>query len=62
MNALISLLIVVIVVGIVIGLLVYLVDMLPMDAMFKQVARVLLILIAVLIILAKALPMLGVSF
>jgi hypothetical protein len=35
--------------------------MLPMDAGFKQVARVLMILVAVLIVLLRALPLLGVS-
>jgi hypothetical protein len=34
--------------------------MLPIEGQFKQVARVLIMVIAVLVILAKALPLLGV--
>jgi len=61
MEGLISLLIVIIVVGIVAGLVIWLIDMLPMDTRFKQIARVLVLLIAVLIILVRALPMLGIA-
>jgi preprotein translocase subunit SecE len=60
-EALISLLIVVIVVGIVAALIIWLIDMLPVDGRFKQIARVLVMVIAVLIILLRALPLLGVS-
>jgi hypothetical protein len=60
-EALISLLIVVIVIGIVAALIVWLIDMLPVDGRFKQIARVLVMVIAVLIILLRALPLLGVS-
>jgi hypothetical protein len=60
-EALISLLIVVIVIGIVAALIVWLIDMLPVDGRFKQIARVLVMVIAVLIILMRALPLLGVS-
>lgn len=60
-SALISLLIVVIVVGIVCYLVLLLVDMIPMEGGFKQVARVLVILVAVLIVLQRAMPLLGVS-
>lgn len=59
-NALVALLIVVLVVGIVFYLLSLLLDMIPMDAGFKRLAMGLLILIAVLIVIAKALPLLGV--
>ena len=61
MNGLIALLVAVIVVGIVLYLLLMLLDRLPMDDGFKQIAKVLLILICVLIILAKALPLLGIA-
>lgn len=60
-DGLIALLIVIIVVGIVAYLVVMLIDMLPLDARFKQIARVLVMLIAVLIILMRALPLLGIS-
>lgn len=61
-NALIELLIVIIVVGIVAGLIIWIVEMLPFpDPRWKQIARVLIVLIAVLIVLMRALPMLGVA-
>jgi hypothetical protein len=60
-NALIILLVTVLVVGLVAYLIIMLVDMLPIEGQFKQVARVLIMIIAVLVILAKALPLLGVS-
>ncbi len=60
-EGLIGLLIAIIVVGIVAALIMYLIDMIPIDARFKQIAKVLLLLIAVLVILAKALPLLGIS-
>lgn len=59
-NGLIALLIAVIVVGIIAWLITYIIDMLPIDGPFKQIARVLIMLVAVLIILMRALPMLGV--
>ncbi len=61
MNGLIGLLVAIIVVGIVAAIIIYLIDMLPMDGRFKQIARVLVLLIAVLVILVRALPLLGVS-
>ena len=60
-SALVTLIVLVIVIGIVLYLLNLLIDMLPMDGNFKQVAKVLIILVAVLIVLAKALPLLGVN-
>lgn len=59
-DGLIALLILVIVLGIVLWLLIWCIDMLPIQEPFKQVARVLLILICVLVLLARALPLLGV--
>lgn len=58
-DALIFLIIAIIVVGIVYYLLTLLIDMIPMDARFQQIAKMLLLLVCVLIILAKALPLLG---
>jgi hypothetical protein len=60
-EALISLLIVIIIVGIVAWLVIWLIDTIPLPAPFGQIARVLVILIAVLIILYRALPLIGVS-
>lgn len=60
-NGLIALLIAVIVVGIIAWLITYIIDMLPIDGPFKQIAKVLVLLVAVLIILAKALPLLWLS-
>ncbi len=59
-DTLIGLLILVIVIGIVLYLLMMIIDMLPIEGNFKQIAKVLLILICVLIILARALPLIGV--
>lgn len=61
LEGLIGLLVVLIVVGIIAALIIYLIDMLPIDVRFKQIARVLVILIAVLVILMRALPLLGVA-
>jgi hypothetical protein len=60
-NSLIMLVVVIIVVGIVAYLVNMLIDMIPMEGNFKQIAKVLVILVAVLIVLAKALPLIGVS-
>lgn len=60
-DGLIGLVVLVIIVGIVAYLCTLLVGMLPLDARFKQIANVLIMLIAVLIILARALPLLGVA-
>lgn len=60
-EALVSLLILVVVVGIVAWIVLMLVDMLPIEPNFKQIARVLVLLICVLLILVRALPMLGIN-
>jgi hypothetical protein len=60
-EALIALLIVALVVGIVAWVIIYLIDMLPIEGNFKQIARVLVMLVAVLVILSRALPLLGVT-
>lgn len=59
-SGLIGLLITIVIVGLVAWLLVYLLDMLPMDERFRQIGRVLIFVIAVLVILFRALPLLGV--
>lgn len=61
MSGLTGLLILIIVVGIVAYLIKMLIDMLPIDGRFKQIASILVMLIAVLIILSRALPLIGVS-
>jgi hypothetical protein len=61
LEGLVGLLVLILIVGIVTYLVLLLVDMLPMEGGFKQVAKVLIILIAVLIVLFRALPLLGVS-
>lgn len=60
-ESLIALIILVIVVGIVVFLINMLIDLIPMDGRFKQIAKVLIILVAVLITLMRALPLIGVS-
>jgi Kef-type K+ transport system membrane component KefB len=59
-DPLITLLVAIIVVGIVYYLLRLIINMIPMEENFKQIALVLLVLICVLIVLAKALPLIGV--
>ena len=59
-SGLVGLLITILVVGLVAWLLTVVIDMLPMDARFRQIARVLVFVIAVLVILFRALPLLGV--
>ena len=59
-DTLVGLLILVIVLGIVLYLLLMLIDMLPIEGSFKQIAKILLILICVLVVLARALPLLGI--
>ena len=59
-ETLIGLVVLVIVVGIVVYLLRLLVNLIPMDENFKQIAWVLILLVAVLIVIARVLPLLGV--
>lgn len=60
-SGLVALLIAILIVGIVAAVIVYCIDLLPIDPAFKQIARVIVLLIAVLIILMRALPLLGVA-
>jgi hypothetical protein len=60
-ESLIALIILIIVLGIVVFVINMLIDLIPMDGRFKQVAKVFLILVAVLIIIMRALPLAGIS-
>lgn len=60
-QSLIDLIIVILVAGLVAGILVYLIDASPIAQPFKMWARWLVIVVAVLIILVRALPLLGVG-
>lgn len=60
-ESLIALIILIIVLGIVVFLVNMLIDLIPMDGRFKQIAKVLIILVAVLILLMRALPLIGVA-
>ncbi|OCC01032.1 hypothetical protein BA190_30920 [Labrys sp. WJW] len=53
-----SLLIGIVVIGLVCWLLMYVIDRLPMDGRFKQILRILIILIAVLAILQRVVVLL----
>lgn len=57
-NALIELIIAIVIVGIVVFIVQKIVDMIPMDGQFKALAKLLIYLVAVLIIVLKALPLL----
>lgn len=58
-DALIWLVVIVIVAGIVLYLARLLLNKIPMDEDFRQIAWVLLVLVAVVIVILKALPLLG---
>ena len=60
-DDLIALIIAIVVVGIIVGIVLYLVDMIPMDPRFQHLAKMLIILAAVLIIILKALPLLHIA-
>ena len=60
-GGLVSLIVLVIIVGIVLMIVKVLLDKIPMDGSFKQIAWLLMVLVAVLIVVYKALPMIGVS-
>lgn len=60
-SALITLLILIVITGIVYYILTLLLDLIPMQENFKQIAKVILLLICVLVVLARALPLIGVS-
>lgn len=60
LTTLITILVLSIVLGIVVWIINKLIDMLPMEGNFKQIAQGLVILVAVLVVLAKALPLLGI--
>lgn len=58
-EPLIALLILILVVGIVAWFVTWLIDMLPMEGRFRQIAKAIVLVIAVLIILVRALGVLG---
>lgn len=60
-SGLVALLIVILVVAIVAAVLTYCIDLLPINDQFKSICKILILLIAVLIIITKALPLLGVG-
>ena len=60
-SALVALLVLIVIVGIVYYILTLILNLLPVEEGFKQIARIVLLLICVLIVLAKALPLIGVS-
>jgi len=60
-EPLIALLVLVLIVGIVVWLVLWLISEIPMPEPFGRIARILVIIIAVLIILARALPLIGIS-
>jgi hypothetical protein len=60
-ESLISLLILVVVLGIVCWVVLYCIRLLPIEAPFQQIATALVIIVALLIFLTRALPLLGVS-
>lgn len=59
--ALIALLVVILVVAVVVAVLLYCEALLPIEPPFHQIIRALIILIAALVIIFKALPLLGVA-
>ena len=60
-EGLIGLLIVCIVIAVIAAVILYCINLLPIAGNFQQIIRVQVILIAALIIIAKALPLLGVA-
>lgn len=59
-DALVGLIVLVVIVGIVVYLLQLLIGLIPMDERFRQIVWVLVLLVAALIIISKALPLLGI--
>jgi len=60
-EGLIALLIVCLVVGVVAAVIIYCVQLIPLEPPFGQIIRVIVVAIAALIIILKALPLLGVA-
>lgn len=60
-HELIALLILVVVIGVVAWLVLLILDQIPMEAPFKQIARALVMIVALLIVLLKLLPILGIA-
>ena len=60
-STLTSVIVLVIIVGIVVYLLSLLLALIPMDGRFKQIAWVLILLVAALIVIQRVLPLLGIA-
>ena len=60
-STLTSVIVLVIIVGIVVYLLNLLLALIPMDGRFKQIAWVLILLVAALIVIQRVLPLLGIA-
>jgi hypothetical protein len=58
-ESLVQLLIAILVIGLVAAVITYCIDLLPIDPRFRQIAKALVLIIAVLVILVRALPLLG---
>lgn len=61
MNTLISLLILILIIGVVWYVIKMVIDLMPMEASFKRIAHIILMLIVLLVILNRALPLLGIN-
>jgi len=60
-QGLVGLIVLVIVVGVILLIAKLIIDKIPMDDTFRQIAWLLVILLAVVVIVSKALPLMGVS-
>lgn len=60
-EAMIALIIAIVIVGLIAGLIIYLIRRAPIPAPFNQWAEFLVLVVAVLIIIVRALPLLGVG-
>jgi di/tricarboxylate transporter len=60
-GGLVGLIVLVIIVGVVLLVAKLIIDKIPMDDTFKQIAWLLIILLAIVIVIQKALPLLGIS-
>jgi hypothetical protein len=60
-GGLVGLIVLVIVVGVILLIAKLIIDKIPMDETFRQIAWLLVILLAVVVVITKALPLIGVS-
>lgn len=61
MNALIGLLVLILIVAVIWYVLKTVIDLMPIDATFKRIAQILLLLIVALVIFVRTLPLLGIA-